>query len=143
MENLSPCLQVALIVRFALERGESIKLPLISFLEQNDSKVIWFEQLKKLIICSNLGQSPKSILDQEKGAYRKAIMQLVLSGLKGESIYNQICLLEDEIVQASMLELERYHLTLPIKTLVPLVLFQFPAFLMILLGPILVTFHQL
>lgn len=71
---------------------------------------------------------------------RRQCLEVLSQGLQGEPIYSQICSLEEEVFEASRLEIEEFVALLPMKSLIPLLFFQFPAFLALLLGPFLLSF---
>ena len=68
---------------------------------------------------------------------QKAFLHLVERGLQGQPTLEHLHTLEKEIEMAAQLELEMHLTTLPFKVLLPLLLFQFPAYLILLLGPLL------
>lgn len=53
----------------------------------------------------------------------------------GQPVLDHLAALEDEITKAADAELDIHISTLPFKMLIPLLLFQFPAYLVLLLGP--------
>ena len=71
------------------------------------------------------------------GVYARALWDLVDRGLAGEPISSALLALHDEVARAARAELELHVATLPFKMLIPLLLFQFPAHLLLLLGPML------
>ena len=67
--------------------------------------------------------------------YQKAFLQLIERGCAGQPVLEHLRALEDEVAKAADSELDAHVATLPFKMLAPLLLFQFPAFLILLLGP--------
>src|SRR5690606_35014836 len=65
---------------------------------------------------------------------------LVGEGLKGHSIYDRIKSFEEDIVDLCQEELQKDLDKLPYVLMVPLLLFLFPAYVLLLLGPILNLF---
>jgi hypothetical protein len=86
-----------------------------------------------------MGRSPAEILSKMTFV-RRQCLETLQQGLRGESIYQQICSLEEEVLEATKLEIEEFVSLLPMKSLIPLLFFQFPAFLALLLGPFLISF---
>jgi hypothetical protein len=142
MENLAPSLRILIFVRYSLERGEGLKSALTKWLKTEKTEP-FSDDIQKMILLLNLSQSCNEVIQRQKSPYRRACLQVLMQGLKGESIYAQVCALEEETLEACKQEVEAFQLTLPIKTMLPLVLFQFPAFLLIVLGPLLLYINQM
>jgi hypothetical protein len=70
-------------------------------------------------------------------SYKRAFWELVERGCAGQPVLDALTALEDEVEQAAQAELDLHIATLPFKVLLPLLLFQFPAHLILLLGPLL------
>lgn len=69
--------------------------------------------------------------------YRRAIFEVLLMGLNGRTIYPMLKSLEEEVVIACEQEIHSQAAKLPFLLLLPLLLLQTPAFLLLLFGPIL------
>lgn len=140
MENLAPPLELVMEVRFQIEKGVSIKNGIQFYINQNrldpwrQYLAIWLQQIEN---------SRKFDIQNEKMSLQRKHCLLVLArGLKGESIYPQLCLLEDELFRAATAEVDEYVATLPIKSLIPLLFFQFPALILMMIGPLLSSFFS-
>lgn len=72
-----------------------------------------------------------------RGHLRGALLETVERGLAGQPVLEPLQALEQEIERAAHDELARHLAALPFRLLIPLLLFQFPAFLILLLGPLL------
>lgn len=72
-----------------------------------------------------------------RGPYQRSFWELIERGSNGEPIAGPLAALEDEIERAAEAELDQHISTLPFKVLLPLMAFQFPAHLILLLGPML------
>lgn len=140
MENLAPPLEFVLHLRFSLEKGESLKTSLKKYLQKSSSQCEWALLLAKWVAFKEIGKSTATMGTETKSIYRRALLDLLEAGFRGEPIYQMVCQVEDELVEASQSEMSRYISTLPFKSLIPLLLFQFPAFLLLLLGPLLLNF---
>ena len=138
MENLAPPLDLILEVRFGLEKGVSLKRSLLMYIQSRKAEPLagilsqWLYHLESGM--------PTDELKKGLSFYRRQILDLLEHGLRGDSIYPQVCALEDELFESSKLELEQFIATLPLKSLIPLLLLQFPAFMLLLLGPFLLKF---
>lgn len=134
MENLSPGLQLLLDVRAALENGSSVRTGLLNFLKNNRSDF------------SSLVSSWMLLIDQEQNAgdllkslhpCRRALLVLLEKGLRGLPVLGALNDLEREIVQSCEQEIEERVQKLPVLLLLPVLFLMFPAYLLLLLGPIL------
>lgn len=136
MEDLAPPLRLCLSLRFDLERNRPMTAAIQSYVAKEKEKD-WREAVQMLLLQQQIGGETEKIVKSQKSSYRRAIFSLILRGHRGEPIYSQLCQIEEEMLQASQEELEHFHLALPIRTLMPLLLLQFPAFLILLIGPLL------
>jgi hypothetical protein len=138
MENLAPPLELLMEVRFGMEKGISLKKTLQYYIEARPIDP-WRQQLGLWLQFLEMGRPVSEILVSLSFVRRQCLEVLEL-GLRGEPIYQQICSLEEEVFEATKLEIEEFVAVLPIKSLVPLLFFQFPAFLALLIGPFLGSF---
>ncbi|PIS10739.1 MAG: hypothetical protein COT73_07750 [Bdellovibrio sp. CG10_big_fil_rev_8_21_14_0_10_47_8] len=135
METLAPPIELLMEVRFGLEKGTSLKTTLQNYTQQ-DASSPWYQQIRLWLQLLELGRSPLPAVSQ-MSPLRRQCFELLEMGLRGEPIYQQICLLETDLHELAALEIEEFVATLPIKSLIPLLFLQFPAFLALLLGPFL------
>ena len=138
MENIAPPLELLMEVRFGLEKGVSLKKTLQGYINSQPADT-WRQQLALWLQLLELGR-PLSEVMQSMSFVRRQCLEILEMGLRGEPIYQQICSLEEEVFDATKLEIEQFVATLPIKSLIPLLFFQFPAFLALLIGPFLTSF---
>lgn len=134
MENLAPSLRLALAIRWGLEKGQSCRKSLIDFAKLEED-LLWKQKIDLFIKQFDAGSDPWCLLGEIPES-RRAVLRLVEKGLRGQSIYQPLCQLEADLWQMSELELQAFILKLPLKGLGPLFLFQFPALLVLILGPI-------
>jgi hypothetical protein len=134
MEGMSPNLELLLILKFGLESGESIKSILETYLKGRTGELP--RNIVSLMIARQAGQNLQVISGFGSKMQRQALLSLIQMGLKGETIYPTLCSLETDIRESANLEMERFLALLPTKMLIPLLLFLFPAFLILLFGPI-------
>lgn len=69
--------------------------------------------------------------------YRRALWDLIERGCAGQPVLEPLTALEEEIEAAALAELDAHVSSLPFKVLLPLLFLQFPAHLILLLGPML------
>ncbi len=72
-----------------------------------------------------------------KSPYQKAIWDLMEMSLQGVSVLSPLYQLESELRFACEEQLEQHLATLPYKLMIPLLFFQFPALLILMMGPLL------
>ncbi|MNJ91162.1 hypothetical protein D3C87_88080 [compost metagenome] len=140
MEGVAPPLALLLAVKRALEKGQSVRQGLNFYLKRHhddfsDVVLRWFGLLQQ-------GQSARKLLLGVKSVHRQVLLELLERGLAGESIYQALLQLESEIIEACQDELNTKLARLPFILLIPLLLFQFPSFLLLLFGPLLQNFFH-
>ena len=140
MENLNPTYRLLLALKAGLESSLPTKIILHKFLlDCNDQTA---QDLTQILISIERGKSSDCFMQKLRGIYRQSVYNLVLRGLRGEPILTQVNSLEEEIREACRMEIEAFAATLPMKSLIPLLLFQFPAILLLLVGPFLLQLIQ-
>lgn len=138
MENLAPPLELLMDVRFGLEKGQSLKKTLLTYINSQPEDP-WRQQLGLWLKLLEMGRSTQEVTSS-MSFVRRQCLELFELGFKGEPIYQQICNLEEEVFESTKLEIEEFIAVLPMKSLIPLLFFQFPAFLALLMGPFLLSF---
>lgn len=138
METLAPPVELLMEVRFGIEKGQSLR----KTLQLYSQGTIQSEWRAKVGLWMNLLEMGRPPVEALKGLSlpRRQVLELLEMGLKGEPIFTQVCLFEEELFETMKMEIEEYVATLPVKTLIPLLFCQFPAFLILLLGPFLTQF---
>lgn len=136
MEGLAPPLQLIHHLRYCLEGGESTRSALISYLDSENDDFV--KGLKTWFVAFQVGRDlDLTHAHWMTSPHRKVLLDLIRIGLEGQPIYSHLCELEQEVLAACKDEIEEYLNILPMKVLVVLLLFQFPAFLLLLFGPLL------
>lgn len=135
MESLAAPLELALELQGSLEKGESLRLGIKNYLSKNRSPFanefqIWFLRYER-------GVPVEIGSEWNKNAYRRTLLQTIKAGLEGQSIHEPLSALVEELFSASIDELEEEVRLRPVKLLIPVLVFQFPAYLLLLLGPVL------
>lgn len=130
MESLAPAHEFLLRVINGIENGKSVRqlIPTLILGKSDfhlDLQRWWlFEQ-----------QGPSQTLFVPANIYRQTLFQILKQGLNGSAIHAHLIDLETELSQACQDDIERHIRKLPVVMLVPLLFLQFPAFLLLLLGP--------
>lgn len=131
MESISPTLKLAMTIRQGLECGESIRSAVRTYLIKNQDDVS--RELSRWLAQ----QENRKTEDNSRSPQRRALFDLIFRGLQGDPILPQLILLEEELNEGARAELEMFSAALPLKALIPLLLLQFPALLILLFGPLL------
>jgi hypothetical protein len=135
MDGLAPPLRLCLNLRYALENGGALYSAVKSQLIYLDESLRI--DLSVVLAAHEQGRAATGSDFISKSEYRKALIEIIMAGLRGEPIVKQLRDIEDEIKAACEYDLEMFIARLPMKALVPLMLVQFPAFLILVLGPVL------
>ena len=132
MVSIAPPLQAVLHLRLHLESGlsvsQSIKTYVKRFPEEDFAK--------------NLGQwlffeeTDRDYSLDSFSCYRKNLIEILKRGLRGEPILEILLEFEKEAVDICKNDLEKHLQKLPFISLFPLMVFQFPAFLLLFIGPL-------
>ncbi len=138
METLAPPVELLMEVRFGIEKGQSLRKTLQAYAQGPDQST-WRQTVRLWLNLLEMGRPSSEVL-KELSPARRQVLELMEMGLKGEPIFPQVCALEEELFETMKMEIEEFVATLPLKTLLPLLFCQFPAFLILLLGPFLTQF---
>lgn len=134
MEDLAPPLQLCVDLRFAIESGLSVYQSVQKSLATMRGD--FGHDLATLMAAHKQGRAVGRSQFLSKSPYRQALLELIATGLKGEPIFEQIAEIEGELQAVCERELDDYIVRLPLKALLPMMLLQFPEFLLLVLGPI-------
>ncbi len=135
MENMTPSLRLIQSVRYAMESGESVRSGLRMYLQLpvdslGESVRTWLQLFER-------GCGTEAYLSTISNPTRRHLLMLLEKGLRGEPILASLTAFSDEVQEESWAEMELFLAKLPFRLLLPLVFFIFPAFLLLLLGPLL------
>jgi hypothetical protein len=137
MEGLAPSLQCLIEIQSAIQNGESTRSGLNRYLAVTSAREEYPAVVRRFLFAWDHGQDWRSIIAENRSPHRRTVLELAAAGLAGQSILAQLEELRTEILAACDLEIRTHLELLPLKMLVPLLLFQFPAFLILLFGPLL------
>ena len=138
MEDLAPAHQFVLLLIEDLRAGIALRTSVQRYLSahHNDfarTLLNWRLHLEKGELEEFLSASQKCNLSM----YQETLFNLVAQNLRGASILEPLVSLEMEMRQSARQQMEEHLGKLPFKLLLPLLLFQFPSLLMLILGPLL------
>lgn len=123
-------------IRFALEKGQSLRIAVQEHLRVAKPTPFrrqvgqWWQQKEK-------GESTVKWMHQLDSPYRTALFAVLDRGWSGDPILPSLHELEKEFLQVSDNDLACHLQKLPVLGLLPLLLFQFPSFMALLVGPLL------
>ena len=140
MEGIAPPLGLLLAVKRCLEKGQPVKVGIQYYLKRNQGAFV--AVVGQWLALIQQGKDTQPLISQLSSQHRQVLLQLLERGLRGEAIYNVLQTLEEEILEACHEELTNKLAQLSFILLIPLLLFQFPAFLLLLFGPLLQNFFH-
>jgi hypothetical protein len=140
MEGVAPPLKLLFAVKRGLEKGQSVRSGLNHYLQ--GEKDDFFPVVVQWLGHIQQGQSARKLLLSLPSLHRQTLLELLERGLAGEAIHQHLLQLEIEIIEACHDEMNEKLARLPFILLIPLLLFQFPAFLLLLFGPLLQNFFH-
>lgn len=134
MEHLSPTLSCLYELKRSLAQSKPLREGLSDFISRHPGPLastlrIWLSYFE----ANRLHELPS--LDWTSD-YQPVLIVALEAGLCGQPIQDQLNQLIEEVELASQLEIENYLTRLPFKALVPVFLFQFPAFILLIFGPV-------
>ena len=133
MEGLAPTLQLCLEVRMLVERGESIYVGINKILPDLQPK-LRSEIMRIILQFDQGGEVQLNCLPIS--AYRRELYRIILAGFAGEPVALRLKEIEIEIQSACELEMDEFLSALPMRAMMPVLLIQFPAFLILMFGPV-------
>lgn len=137
MEGIAPTLKCLLEMETAIQNGTSTRSAIVNYLEHNRRTDDCVRDLADFFFCWEQALDWKSLLRKLKSPQRRALFELLASGLSGQSILSPLVELRKEVAEVCEMEIREKIELLPIQMLIPLLLFQFPAFLILIFGPLL------
>ena len=140
MEGVAPPLALLSAVKRSIEKGESVKQGIMTYLRNEEGDFPKF--VTQWLAILQQGQDVKAHLSTCSSLYRRSLLQILERGLRGEAINAVLLRIEEELIEACHEEITTKIARLPFIMMVPLLLFQFPAFLALLFGPLLKNFFH-
>lgn len=136
MEGLAPPLKCVLELQAAIRNGESVRAGVMRYVQSASVRDDFAACLRSMLVSWERGREWRSTFDGQS-PQRHALAEIVASGLSGQSVASQLDAIRAEIERACDGEIREHLELLPLKMLAPLLLFQFPAFLLLMFGPLL------
>ncbi len=135
MEAVAPPLRLLQTVRYAMESGESLRSGLRSYLELRPDE--FAPTVSAWLILIERGCCTGDLLQKIESPARAQLLRIFERGLQGESVLITLSAMDEEVQEQGIIEIETFLGQLPFRMLLPLLFFLFPAFLLLLLGPLL------
>lgn len=133
MENLAHPYLFTLFLIQEIESGESVFKTVQKYSQEQSDE--FSQQLVNWQQRHFMGQAP--LPRAHLSMFRRSLFDLLDISVKGLSILTPLKELEKEMKFVTEQNIEQHLGILPFKLLIPLLLFQFPAFMLLLLGPLL------
>lgn len=137
MEGLSPPLKCLIEMQSSIQNGETARVGLRRYVQSAAPKDSFARDVRSFLFAWEQQQDWRACIGKAASPQRRALLEVAACGLAGQSIAAQLEDLRGEIASACELEIQAHLEMLPLKMLIPLLLFQFPAFLLLLFGPLL------
>ena len=136
MVGLAPPLKAVLEIRLLIENGNSVSQS-IQIYSQSSSEDLFAKEIGVWLFAQSTGREYQNKIFNT--FYRRRLLEVLTYGLKGEPILSALSALEEDLIFMCHENLEQHIQKLPLISLIPLLLFQFPAFFMLLVGPLLLN----
>ena len=148
MEGVAPPLRCLIEIHSSLANGEPARKGIARYLHRPDRGDTLAPLLRRFVFAWEQGHDWRALIEEPRGTLfngaeralspqRRALLELIAQSLAGQPILSHLEELRAEIVSACEHEIAEHLELLPIKMLLPLLLFHFPAFLILLFGPLL------
>lgn len=142
MERINPIIECITEIQSSLMSGESIKVGLISYIQQDSSMSKLQQTCKNFVTLYESGQDTNKVVKGAKSELTKSLLLLLERGFKGEPISEALQDLKEFTVDQSEKDIANYLTILPFKAMIPLFIFQLPALLIILFGPLILSLQE-
>lgn len=136
MVSLAPPLQAVLEIRLYIENGKSVSQAIKTYV-QSALEDPFAKELGLWLFAEETGGSFN--IKSLKSIHRKHLLDILKRGLKGEPVLEILEDYEKDLIEICKEDLEKHLQKLPFIALIPLLLFEFPALLILLVGPLLLN----
>lgn len=140
MENIAPPLVLISYIKKVIESGKSPREGIILYLSEETDE--FSENVRMWFVDREQGKNSLQLSSLKISSHRKSLLQLLQRGLDKESIYQQLLLLESETLEACYQEINEKMTKLPYIMMIPILFFQFPALILLILGPLIQNFVE-
>lgn len=137
METLNPLLNLVIEVKTSLELGFSVRQGIMNFLSSDRSE---FRNFVARWLTSVDAREPTRELLAVKTVRTRIVLTTLEKGLLGAPLLPALTELEVELFEFVEAEMDMHAKSLAFKMMVPLFLFMFPAWMLLLLGPLMSGF---
>lgn len=125
-------------LRYSLESGESLMVVIKRYIKtKRDPFALTLEEWA---IVAQMERYQPGQFQKSLPLYRKTIFDLLDLARSGVSIIDPLKAMEKEMIQICEHDLGRHLDKLPFKLMLPMLFMQFPAVLMLIIGPLLIQF---
>ena len=135
MELLTPSYLFLNELIISMDSGISARKFSTNYISKSNSE--WSRLLSSYVYKFMNNNFNFSMLKLVKNSYERAILHLIIKSLQGQPVLKELKGLEVEYFKAHKQQLERHLIKLPYLSLIPLFIFLFPSYLLLMLGPIL------
>ena len=135
MDYLAPPLNAVLQIQLRIKSGSSVHSAIQAYVRDFPECPFAVQTGLWLFYIKSGKNFTEAIII--KKSYRKTLLDILYRGLNGEPILDILQEFEAELKTAALHDLEQQILKLPFLSLIPLFLFQVPAFFLLLLAPLL------
>ncbi|MBY0314348.1 MAG: hypothetical protein K2Q26_02435 [Bdellovibrionales bacterium] len=140
MEDLAPSYNFVLHLQTELSSGVSVRTLIDQYLKEAEVNSFTLRLTFWLQQHSHCTYPQFCLKNGTMSAHQRVLFDLLYQSVQGKSIFEPIQSLEQEMREASISELDAHLGKLPYKLMIPLLLLQFPALLLIILGPLIFHF---
>ena len=135
MDYLAPPLNAVLQIQLKIKSGLSVRAAIQTYI-RDFPDCAFAGEVGLWLFCQETGKEFTSPGPAKKH-YRQILLNILHRGLKGEPILRVLQEFEEELKAVALQDLEQQVQKLPFLSLIPLFLFQVPAFFLLLLAPLL------
>ena len=140
MDYLAPPLNAVLQIELKIKNNSSVRSA-IQYYIKNFPDCVFARQMSLWLLCIETGK-PFTDSTLNRKSWRKALLDIIHRGLKGEPILHLLQEFEGELKEVALQDLEQQVQKLPFLSLIPLFLFQVPAFFLLLLAPLILELQS-
>jgi hypothetical protein len=136
MEGLNPTLQFVFCLQSAIVAQRSLRDGARAFLSPKNRGPL-FDLVAAILMARDQGRCANDCLNGIKSDFQRALLEVFLRGLEGESIGPRLIELRAEIERAIEEEIHEHVMLVPFRCMLPLLLLQVPALLFLIGYPLL------
>lgn len=133
MDALAPPLKALLYLKLKIQTGTSTRESIREYVKEQNS--CDFAKRLSLWLFQKESSQEVSYIGLHK-PYRKMLIEVLDRGLDGEQILKSLDSLEEEMIRACEEDVENQIQKIPFIILIPLLLLQVPALLLLGIGPL-------